>query len=500
MKHTKSFLQISLMLVLLWALAINVNAASTILSINSGDGSTTYVVRDEPALVMNGFDFSALARPVTINAVSINVVQPVLGQPVTVVVYEDPNGGSPQDARIISRTDASIVNTGNVRISVPAATTNATVVWAGFYLPVDFRFAADNSGPSVLTYWAWTPFSSFDLNNLASAAIFGPGDGSAPVSIEMSGKARITLEVTQADGRTDGGTPVQGTILGQQIVGDANTSLAVMQTYEGCSNITFDPQDITISGQGRFNLWCRQETSQMQPGTIGNIGQIPAGVPGFERRGVTYQVSATGDYGDTPGDVQKLRVPVTHCLIPNSGDLERAVIGVAYGVPSAWYILPTQRYGTSICAELTHQGPVSYFVPRTGQENYINADLIFSGFITLNPRPDNIFCNDRVVINWNVKNDGFVATPQTVMRMTNTSVRTGQVTLVSDFTLPSIPPGQTVQFRENAFFAPTSFVNEANRLTFQIDPAAGFTEINEANNTFIIEYLLQASPAGCAPR
>ncbi len=487
-------------LLALFIAAIPALAGSTVVSIHSGDTSATFVIRDEPALVMNGFDLSTqnYAFPITIDAVTINVVRPVVGQPVTVVVYEDPNGGTPQDARLLSRADVSITTTGAVRVplAVPAIT-SSRIIWAGFYLPVDFRFAADTSGNSVLTYWAWTPFGTFDLANLASAAVFGPGDGSGPVNIAMGGRARISIEFNQSDGRTGTGTVIGGAPLGQQINNGSTIDVTrIMQRYDGCQNILYDGSDILISAQGTFNLACREEGGQMQPGQIGNIGQIPASVPGLERRGVTYQIFGNGDYYATPGNATRMKVPVTHCIQPNAGDLDKAVIGVAYGVPSKWYILPTERYGSYICAELTDTGPVSYFVPRSGSETYLNLDLIWSGFITTNPGSDGIFCNINVNYEWKVKNDGFEASPVTIMRLTNVAVRTGQITFVQDITLPALAPGETRIFQNN-FKAPNTFLNEAQRLVFTIDPNNVVAEINEANNVRIIDYVLKPAANGC---
>lgn len=485
---------------LLLLMTAPVLAGSTSISINASDSSATFTIRNEPALVINGFDLGAqnLAFPVTIDAVTLNVVRPIPGQTVTVVVYEDSNGGTPQDARVISRADVSILNTGTVRIALPQpAATNSRIVWAGFYLPVDFQFTADQSGSSVLTYWAWTPNNTFDLGNLASAAIFGPGDGSAPASINMGGIARIGLELNQADGRT--GTPALfgGEPLGQQIVSDVNPDLNVLSSYPGCGNIMYDPADIQFAGGGTFTLACRVEGAPMQPGVVGNIGLVPSSVPGFERRGQTYQVFANGDYQLSGSDATLMKTPVTHCIAPNAGDLEKAVIGNSYGVPQKWYILPTQRYGDYVCAEVTNTGPVSYFVPRAADAAYINADLIWSAPVATVPGPAQFFCDDAIRIIYKIKNDGFEATPVSTFRVTNVAVRTGQTTYTLDIPLPSIGPGETIVFDDHSIQIPDTFLNEANRLVFLIDGNNNVAEINEANNTQIIDYILKPRPTGC---
>ncbi len=496
--HSLSWSVLGLILLVLVAPVL---AGSTLVSVNSGDASATFTIQNEPALVINGFDLGSqsLAFPVTIDAVTINVVRPVLGQPVTVIVYEDANGGTPQDARVISRADVSIVNTGPVRVQLPQpATTSSSIVWAGFYLPVDFQFTADQQGSSVLTYWAWTPSGTFDLGNLASAAVFGPGDGLGPVSIGMGGVARISLELNQADGRV--GTPPTfgGAPLGQQIVSDANPDLSVLIAYPRCSTVLYDPADIQFAGGGNFTLDCGIEPAPMQPGQIGNIGSVPSSTPGFERRGSTYQINGNGDYQLVGALASTMKTPVTHCIQPNAGDLEKAVIGNSFGVPQKWYILPTQRYGTYICAEVTNTGPISYFVPRTGTETYINADLVWSGFIGTNPDTNNLECKATVQIVWKVKNDGFEATPVSIMRVSNIAIRTGQTTYTQDILLPSIAPGNTVIFDLNTIKIPDSYVNEANRLVFQLDANNNVGEINEANNTYLIDYILKVKNGGCS--
>lgn len=84
--------------------------AQAVISNNQGAESKTWTIIGEPTLVMNGFDLSQVTSvfPVTISAASIQIVRAVPGQPVSIVIYEDPNGGSPSDARIIHKTDTTI--------------------------------------------------------------------------------------------------------------------------------------------------------------------------------------------------------------------------------------------------------------------------------------------------------------------------------------------------------------------------------------------------------
>ncbi len=477
-----------------------ISAQTGVVSVNSGDASTTWFISDESTLVISGFDLSPYTLPVTINAVNIRVVQAVPGQTVSLVVYEDTNGGSPQDARLVARADVNISSTGVVRVPLnqPVAV-NTPVVWAGFYMPVDFRFSADTSGSSVLSYWGWTPGSTFDLGNLGSAAVFGPSDGSAPVSINLGGVARISLEIDDPNARAETApTTNNGVQIGITIGGDPNTSLAVMSGYPDtfCPNITYDPQDILVTAGAAFTLHCRLEPAPMQPGVIGNISQVPSTIPGFERRGLTYQIFANGEYGLPSHVASKLRVEVTHCITPDAGDIERAVIGVSYGAPQQWYLLPTVRFGTSVCAELPHMGPVSYFVPRTGTETYLNADLFFVSTPKFTPTLDTLRCRDKVSFDWAIKNDGFEPTPAGIFRLTDVAVRTGQVTQSFDLALPSIPPGATIGIK-GSFEASTVFFNEQHRFTFTIDPNGAFNERNEGDNAQSFEYLLRNNGSDC---
>lgn len=482
---------------------VTVNAGSTVLSINSGDTSTTWFVKDEPALVINGFDLSALpiSYPITIDAVRFSVVSPVLGQPVTLVIYEDPNGGSPQDAVLLRRETVSINTTGVVRVPLSQPlVTSSKILWAGFYLPVDFRFRADASGTSVLTYWGWTPSSTFDVGNLASAAIFGPADGSAPVNINMNGIARISIEFDQADGRTfEGSAAASGGLapVGVQIVGDpAQVSLNLMRPYEECPGLSYDPDDLLYTRNDGFTVHCRVEYGPYAPGTFSNIADVPTSIPSFEIRGTKYHVFANGNYEAPGGQPGVFKIPVTHCMKPAPGDLEKAVIGVAYGAPQAWRILPTVRFGDSICAELIATGPVSYFVPRTGNETYLNVNLFVTNSITFTPALADLRCKDVLTINWHVYNQGFGAAPATEVLFQNVSVRTGQVTSSQLITIPPIAGGETRGF-ETKLNIPSAYINEANRIIITLDPNGKYDELNEADNVRTFDYILQERASGC---
>lgn len=324
-----------------------VRAGDRVLSINSGTTSSSWFISGEASLVMNGFDLTNLgvALPAVIDRVSINVQTAVPNTPIDVVIYEDANGGSPADARLVAQTQVTINQSGVFTATLPTpATVNQRAVWIGFYLPVDFRFLADESGTSVLTYWAWTPNGRFDLTNLASAAVLGPADGSAPVNINMGGRARITAEAVT------GGTPAvvatNATTPGN-VTGDAS----VLAAHFNCSNIFYDTADEIITYQDIVNIHCNEVLSY----------QAPPAPNGYSQRGLLYDI-----YFFKSGGVvtwSRLSYAITHCIRPDPADIDRAVIGLAYGQPRTWHILPTARFNDLVCAEVQHGGNLAYFLP-----------------------------------------------------------------------------------------------------------------------------------------
>lgn len=338
-----------LALVLLGALALPLAAGDIVLNINTGSDSTVWFISGEPSLVMNGFDLTPLnlTLPAAIDRVSISVNTPVPGASIDLLIYEDSNGGSPIDARLVSQTQVDIRQPGVFTYQFPTPVTiTQPVVWIGFYLPVDFRFLADTSGSSVLTYWAWTAGTRFNVNDLASAQILGPADGSAPVNINMNGKARITAEIISG---TQTGTGSTGQLQG----GQAN--LAILQVYPeaGCDTLFRDTEDLNITLFGRYALSCE----------LAWFGYSPPDPAGYVRQQLLYEITIFNDRGQSISGW--LPEKVTHCIKPNPVDIDRAVIGHAYGVPRVWEIRPTLRYGDLVCADIGRGGFLSYFVPRT---------------------------------------------------------------------------------------------------------------------------------------
>lgn len=342
-------------LLLLGLVALTVRAGERTISIN-GDGNAVWFISGETTLVMNGFDLASfgVANPAFIDRVSIAVDTPVADAPVDVVIYEDANGGSPADARLVGRTSASITQSGVFTAVFPTPVqVSQRAVWVGFYLPVNFRFVADTSGSSVLTYWAWTSGGTFDLNNLASAAVLGPSDGSSPVNIQLNGKARISFEVSSSAAGA-ALTLLPGTVALPTNVpaGPFGGDLSVMVAFPTCQTLLYDSADERITYQDRINLHCNPA----------NTTFIPPAPQGYNTRSITYDVFIFDDRGNLQSG--RLQFPITYCLRPDPADLNTAVMAVAWGAPRTWRVQPTQRFGDLICADLRRTGTIGYLVPN----------------------------------------------------------------------------------------------------------------------------------------
>lgn len=326
------------------------SAGDVILNINSGTDSTVWFISGEASLVMNGFDLDAagVTRPAAIDKVSIEVNTPVPGASIDVLIYEDANGGSPVDARLVSQTQVDIREAGTFTLTYPTpVVVNQRAVWIGFYLPVNFRFLADASGSSVLTYWGWTTNSRFDVNNLASAQILGASDGSAPVNINLGGKARITAEITT--GQTTA-PAAPGGVQTANVPGDFFNIMRQYQ-YPACDTLLYDREDIDIGYNGSISSTC----------SLAWIGYNPPNPANYRQQQLLYEVTFYNDKGQVQTGELPLRI--THCIRPNAADIDRAVIGVAYGSPRRWHIKPSLRFGDLVCAEIGNGGYLAYFVP-----------------------------------------------------------------------------------------------------------------------------------------
>jgi hypothetical protein len=335
---------------------VPVYADETLLSVNSGANNHTFTVQGEASLVMNGFDLTPLnvLRPATLKTVTLTVKAAVAGQTsVDLVVYEDWNGGSPVDATLAHRETVTINSAGAITFTLnDPPVINAPVLWIGFYLPVGFKFDADESGSSVLTYWGWTPGGTFDLDNLSSAQVFGPGDGRDPVNVDMNGIARITATIDSANAAA--GTPV--IVQPLQIQGTDEPNMSVMIEYPACHGVEWDSADEYDATRNAIDIFCRT----LPP------WNAPPAPQGYTLRGnAVYNISIWGDDGENVDYV--LDQFITHCVKPDPGDVGSTVLGVAYGAPLAWHILPSVRYGDRVCAELPHEGHLGQFTPDTLQ-------------------------------------------------------------------------------------------------------------------------------------
>jgi len=327
-----------------------VNAGERSVSIN-GDGNAVWFVSGEQTLVMNGFDLEAfgVARPAFIDRVSIAVDTPVPGSAIEVVVYEDANGGSPVDASLVGRTTVDIQQAGVYTAVFPTpVTVSQRAIWVGFYLPVNFRFLADTSGTSVLTYWAWTSGGTFDLATLSSAGVLGPADGTAPVNINMNGIARISFEISASPNATPG----TAVAIPTQQAGPAGSDLSVMQTFPNCPQVLWDTADEFVTFKNDLDIYC----------TIAPTWQAPSSPQGYDRRGELYDILLFRSGGNVLSG--RLENTITECIRPAAADLSTAVIGVAWGSPRRWRIQPTLRFGDLICADVRRGGSLSYFVPN----------------------------------------------------------------------------------------------------------------------------------------
>ncbi len=352
-----------LVLVVVSLSTLMVSAGDKVLNNNKGDASATWFITGEQTLVMNGFDLTPLGLqfPAKIDKASIAVESAVPGSTIDVVVYQDANGGSPIDATLAGQTQVTINNSGTFTVVFPTPITiTQPVVWVGFYLPVNFKFLADKSGTSVLTYWAWTSGGRFDLTKLTTAQVFGPSNGTGPVNLDLKGVARITAEISGGAVNTSPGAPtvIVPTFSGTpsftitQVPSTSNQDLSVMRQYPpACDTLFWDTADVGISYQSAIEPRC----------TSIWIGYAPSNPLGYIRKHVYYDLTFYDSKGNPLDD--PLPLPVTHCIQPSPEDVNQAVVGLATGSPRVFKILPTLRVGNLVCAEVNHSGGLSYFVP-----------------------------------------------------------------------------------------------------------------------------------------
>ena len=475
--------------------ALPVAAEDALLSNNSGAENAVFYIQDEPSLVINGFDLTPVGvqLPTAIIAVSISVDAPVPGSFIQLVIYQDANGGSPVDATLVYRQPVSLDAAGVNRVVLdkPALITEP-VVWVGFYLPIDFRFHADQSGSSVLTYWAWTPGGSFDLASLASAEVLGPGDGSDPVGIAMDGIARITAETRTPEYDEMAAAFTLTEQLPEQLASTVAQDLSALRVYDNCDLLLHDPADHSLNVARSFPLDCRVAEAYEAPNQIANPADQ---ILEADRAGPLYKLSTyLSDDQRVPGRFSQLPVRVTHCMRVPSGDLERAVIAEVRESETAgerWFILPTARINDVICAEVSVAHYLSYFVPRT-VESAPNVNLVV-GYPRVEPHP--LVCGVGAMVYVPVVNTGlnWFDTPsgQVGVALEDYHVLSGTSTAryVLQVNTDQFGPGVR-RVLELGPIAVTFNVNELHRLEVRIDDANAVAEVNEVDNIWFSEYVL----------
>ncbi len=474
--------------------SIPAQAGNIILSNNSGSDSAVFFVEGEPSVIMNGFDLSTLGvqLPIALDAVSISVDTPVVGANSEILIYEDANGGSPVDARLVYRQQVQINQRGNNRILLDeVAIINAPVVWVAFYLPTDFRFNADKSGTSVLSYWAWTSGGTFDVNSLANAEVLGPSDGSAPVGIDMGGVARISAELRPPQNNE---VSINAPI-GQQIVAEQAQDTSIMEIYPFCGTLLFDPEDIIISSAFSFTTKCGVVSEIEAPTEVVSVGGT---ILDLQRAGVLFKLSGfISEEERVEGANNVLPVPVTHCMRIIPGDLERAVIAEARGIPERWHVLPTVRFNDLVCAEVTTASYLSYFLPRTeGSPPNVNLAL---GWSIVQPHP--LECGEGALVYVPIVNTGqewFSTTSGYVkLIVEDVHVRTGTVTAAIEHRIETsrLGPGMRITIEKGPIYVDT-YVGELHRMQVRIDFDDQILETNEFDNTWFTDYILELPSKG----
>ena len=444
-----------------------------------------------------------MTLPVALDAVSIAVETPAPGSAIDLLIYQDVNGGSPVDATLVYREAVALAQTGvnRIELSTPAIIT-APVVWVGFNLPVGFRFYADTSGASVLTYWAWTAGGTFDLSALSNAEVLGPSDGSEPVNIAMDGIARISAELRLAEyEEISVGVP-----LGRQVFTDVAQDTSIMRPYASCGNLLFDPEDIEISAGSSFTLDCNVESEFNAPS---QLAQPRNQQLELLRIGALYKLSSLIPAElHAKGAVNTLPVPVTHCMRVAEGDLELAVLGEiraqggADPGPEKWHILPTVRFNDLVCAEVTVANYLAYFVPETADSPQ-NVNLVV-GWTQVEPYP--LYCGITTSVQVPIVNTGqdWFDTEDSHITITvqNIHVPSSIVTYEKRFNIGTsqLGPGQR-QFYELGPLVVNTYVDDLHRLQVTADQDGEVDEINEADNVWISEYVLVYAPGyeECGP-
>lgn len=458
------------------------SAGDILLSINSGEESDVFWIEGEPSLVMNGFDLSAYAEdlPLALDAVTISVETPVVGARAVVVVYEDANAGSPYDAELVYRQNVSINEAGDVRIELQEpAFIQEEVAWVGIYLPVGFRFFADTSGSSPLTYWAWTPGGPFDLSSPSRAMVLGPGDGSAPVNIQMDGLARISAEIRSSTSLE----VARLRPLGQQIADATEYDTSNFVEHANCPGLFYDPDDLAGFPDDFPALSCLVGSPIETPV---EVLDSPEGFIDVQREGTLYKIVAE--------NATALPKPVTHCIRAIDLHLESAVLGEAVDIPERWRILPSVRYGDLVCAEVGFTNYVSYFLPRS-PDAVQNVNLVV-GWSRVEPHPFVCGLHSRItaaIVNTG-REDFFTNNGKVQFSVENIHLPSNTIGQALDESYPTweFQPGWRKALDVGTMrVTDPSMIGDRFRLQIRADTNYQVAETSEADNTWFTEYILR---------
>ena len=178
------------------------------------------------------------------------------------------------------------------------------------------------------------------------------------------------------------------------------------------------------------------------------------------------------------------------------GDLERAVIGEARGIPEKWHILPSVRFHDIVCAEVTVANYISYFLPRTA-ESPPNVNLVL-GWSRVRPHP--LQCGIAATVEVQIVNTGqswFTTDSGSIsLIVEDVHVRTGTVSVLHELAVNTdkFEPGVRRVFELGPLYA-TVYVSELHRLQVRADAYNETGETNENDNSWFTEYVL-AYPNG----
>ena len=318
--------------------------------------------------------------------------------------------------------------------------------------------------------------------------MLGPGDGSAPVGIQMDGIARISAEL-----RTPQYEEMEASLpLDQQIVANIAQDTSVLEIYDGCGTLLYDPADTNLSRAKAFSLSCRVAYEVEAPTVVANPQNQLLDV---QRTGHLYKLSTSLREDQlVAGKTSQLPVRTTHCFRIAPGDLERAVIGEVRESQQwgeRWHILPSVRFNDIVCAEVSVASYVSYFLPRTA-ESPPNVNLAL-GWTRVNPHP--LVCGLPARLQVPLINTGQswfkTASGHVKLTVQDFHVKSGipTMTYIMQINTETLGPGNH-HLVEMGPVTVRQFYDELHRLEVRVDDDNEIQEINESDNVWFTEYML----------